>query len=130
MNPILECAPKGENKKKALPCLHINSRSVSNKCSYSLNPTILYSVVFRNATSGEIKDHSLRTTPFQKKFFSYGILGLFLPYVKKHFQESHLGLLFFMAQITQILPHIYAMKKWIGNNYFLSKNLYIRLSLA
>ena len=25
------------------------------------------SIVFRNAAFGEIKDHSLRTTPFQKK---------------------------------------------------------------
>ena len=45
------------------------------------------SVVFRNAPFGEIKDHSLRTTPFQKKRIAMEVLGLGLPYVKSYFHK-------------------------------------------
>ena len=43
------------------------------------------SVVFRNAGFEEIKDFSLRRTPFQKKFFAMKVLGMCLPYLKKYF---------------------------------------------
>ena len=43
-------------------------------------------VVFNNVDLAEIKDHSLRLTPFQKKI-SMEDLGLCLPYVKRYFQE-------------------------------------------
>ena len=42
--------------------------------------------VFRNATFGEFKDHSLKRTPFQKKFV-VEVLGMQLPYIKKYLQE-------------------------------------------
>ena len=60
------------------------------------------SVIFGSAAFGEIKDHSLSTKSFQKKF-AMGVLGLYLPYVKRYFQEHQLSAFFFMAQITQIL---------------------------
>ena len=44
------------------------------------------SVVFENDGFAEIKDHSLRTTAFQKKI-AMEVLGLYLPYVKRYFQE-------------------------------------------
>ena len=44
------------------------------------------SVVFKNAAFREIKDHSLRTTPF-KKNLAMEVLGLCLPYIKSYFQE-------------------------------------------
>ena len=44
------------------------------------------SVVFGNASFGEIKNNSLITTPFQKKFSAIEILGTFLPSVKRYFQ--------------------------------------------
>ena len=43
-------------------------------------------VLFNNVDLAEIKDHSLRTTPFQKKI-SMEYLDLCLPYVKRYFQE-------------------------------------------
>ena len=67
---------------------------------YGLNN--LDSVVFENAAFWEIKDHSLRTTPFQKKL-SMEVLGWCLPYVKRYFQEHQWSTFLFMAQITQIL---------------------------
>ena len=60
------------------------------------------SVVFGNATFREIKDHSFRTTPFQKKI-SIKVLGLCLHYAKRYFQEYQWSAFLFMAQITQIL---------------------------
>ena len=44
------------------------------------------SVVLGIVHFAEIKDHSLGTTPFEKKL-SMEVLGLCLPYVKKLFQE-------------------------------------------
>ena len=44
------------------------------------------SFVFKNATFREIKDYSLRTTPFLKKLATE-VLGLCLPYIKSYFQE-------------------------------------------
>ena len=44
------------------------------------------SVVFGNPSFGEIKNNSLITTPFQKKFSAIEILGTFLPSVKRYFQ--------------------------------------------
>ena len=44
------------------------------------------SAVFRNAAFGEIKDHSLRKKPIQKKN-GIKVLGICLPYVKRYFQE-------------------------------------------
>ena len=44
------------------------------------------SLVFGNATFGEIKNHSLRTRRFQKKF-AMNVLGICLSYLKRHFQE-------------------------------------------
>ena len=44
------------------------------------------SAVFRNAAFGEIKDHSLRKKPIQKKN-DIKVLGICLPYVKRYFQE-------------------------------------------
>ena len=59
-------------------------------------------VVFVNTALGEIKDHSLTMTPFEKKF-AMEVLSLCLPYVKRYFQEHQLSVFFFMNQITQIL---------------------------
>ena len=42
------------------------------------------SVVFENDGFAEIKDHSLRTKPFKKKF-TMEVLSLCLPYVKRYF---------------------------------------------
>ena len=58
--------------------------------------------VFRNAAFGEFKDHSLKRTPFQKKF-AVEVLGMQLPYIKRYFQEYQWSSFLFMAQITQIL---------------------------
>ena len=66
-------------------------------CSNNLD-----SVVFGNAAFGEIKDHSLKTRPFQKKL-CYGNLRMCLTYVKSYFQEHRLSASLFMAQIIQIL---------------------------
>ena len=44
------------------------------------------SVIFRNAGFEEINNHSLRTTPFQKKI-AMELLGMYLPYVKSYFWE-------------------------------------------
>ena len=60
------------------------------------------SAVFGNATFGEIKDHSLRMTNFEKKI-AMEVLGLCLPYIKRYFQEHQLSVFFFMVQTTQIL---------------------------
>ena len=60
------------------------------------------SIIFGNAAFREIKDHSLRTTPFQKKI-AMELLSLCLPYVKRYFREHQLSAFFFMAQITQIM---------------------------
>ena len=69
-------------------------------CLYGSNN--LDSVVFGNVAFGEIKDHSLRTTPFQKKTLLWEILGMCLPYVKKFFQKHQSSAFLFMNQITQI----------------------------
>ena len=45
------------------------------------------SAVFKNVGFGEIKDHSLRTTPLPKKICYRG-LGICLTYVKRYFQED------------------------------------------
>ena len=58
--------------------------------------------VFVNAAFGEIKDHNLRITRFEKKI-AMEVLGLFLPYVKRYFQEHQLSVFFFTNQITQNL---------------------------
>ena len=47
-----------------------------------------------------------------------------------NFKKIDLGIKRDNNKYNQKLPHIYVMTKWIANNYFLSKNLYIRLSLA
>ena len=59
-------------------------------------------VVFWNLAFGEIKNHSQRTTLFQKKIVME-VLGLHLPYIKRYFQKHQLSAFYFMAQITQIL---------------------------
>ena len=46
------------------------------------------SVVFGNGAFGEIKDHSLRTTPSQKKKFDIAVSIMCLPYVKMYFQST------------------------------------------
>ena len=47
---------------------------------------LLYeNVAFGNAAFGEIKDHSLKTTPVQNKSFAIEVLGMCLPYVKRYF---------------------------------------------
>ena len=43
------------------------------------------SVIFKNTAFAEIKDHSLRMTPFQKKKFVMEVLGICLPYIKGYF---------------------------------------------
>ena len=43
------------------------------------------SFVFRNVGFGEIKDHSLRTTLFQKKKIAMEVLCMCLPYAKRYF---------------------------------------------
>ena len=43
------------------------------------------SVVFMNASFEEIKDFSLRRTPFQKNFFAMKVLTVCLPYLKRYF---------------------------------------------
>ena len=58
------------------------------------------SVVFGYADIAEIKDHSFRMTPFQKKNFAIEVLGMCLPYVKRYVQEHQLSDFLFMAQIT------------------------------
>ena len=45
------------------------------------------SVIFRNAGFEEINNHSLRTTPFQKKI-AMELLGMYLPYVKSYFWST------------------------------------------
>ena len=60
------------------------------------------SVVFEKNGFAEIKDHSLRKEPFQKKF-AVEVLGLCLPYVKRYFQKSQWSAFLFMSQTTQIL---------------------------
>ena len=55
-----------------VPTLHKKAFSAAPvKCFllYAWNNS--YYVVFGNASFGEIKDHSLRTTPLQKNFFCY-----------------------------------------------------------
>ena len=47
------------------------------------------SSVFGNAGFGEVKDHSLRTTPLKK--MAMEILGMYSPYVKRYFQENQLS---------------------------------------
>ena len=59
-------------------------------------------VIFSNAAFGEIKDHSLRPTPFKKKKNTMEDSSLCLLYVKTYFEEQQLSAFFFMAQITQI----------------------------
>ena len=44
------------------------------------------SLVFGNATFGEIKNHSLRTRRFQK-IFAMNVLGICLSYLKRYFLE-------------------------------------------
>ena len=53
----------------------------------------------------EIKAHSLRTTPFQKKKkrIDMDVLGMCLSYVKRYFQEHEFSAFLIVAQITQIL---------------------------
>ena len=72
------------------------------KCFSLCGSNNLDSVVYENAATGEVKDHSFKTTPFLKKI-AMEILGMCLPYVKRYFQEHQLSVFFFMAQITQIL---------------------------
>ena len=57
------------------------------------------SVVLGYADIAEIKDHSFRTTPFQKNF-AIKVLGMCLPYVKRYVEEHQLRAFVFMAQIT------------------------------
>ena len=45
------------------------------------------SVIFRYAGFEEINNHSLRTTPFQKKI-AMELLGMYLPYVKSYFWST------------------------------------------
>ena len=59
-------------------------------------------VVFWNLAFGEIKNHSQRTTLFQKKIVME-VLGLHLPYIKRYFQKHQLSASYFLAQVTQIL---------------------------
>ena len=65
----------------------------SNKCNC---------VVFGNLAFGEIKDHSLRTTPFQKKICDQSFRFV-STHIKRYFQEHQLSVFFFMAQITVIV---------------------------
>ena len=44
------------------------------------------SVVFRSAAFGEIKDYSLKKTPFQKQNY-FEVLGMYVAYIKMYFQE-------------------------------------------
>ena len=60
------------------------------------------SVVFRSADFGEIKDYSLKKTPFQKQNY-FEVLGMYAAYIKTYFQEYQQSAFVFMAQITQIL---------------------------
>ena len=59
-------------------------------------------VVSMNSAFGEIKDHNLRMTGFEKTF-AMEVLGLCLSYVKRYFQEHQLSVFFFTNQITQNL---------------------------
>ena len=61
------------------------------------------SVVFGNTALGDIKDHSLIMTRFEKKKIAVEVLGLCLLYIKRYFQEHQFSGFFFMAEITQIL---------------------------
>ena len=58
--------------------------------------------VFRSVAFGDIKDHSLRTTLFNKKI-SMEVLRSCLPYVKRYFQEHQWSALLLMVHIIQIL---------------------------
>ena len=60
------------------------------------------SVVFRSADFGEIKDYSLKKTPFQKQNY-FEVLGMYAAYIKTYFQEYQQSAFVFMAQITQVL---------------------------
>ena len=55
------------------------------KCFLLYGSNNTYSVAFGNATFGEIKDHSLKTTPIQNKSFAMEVLGMCLPYVERYF---------------------------------------------
>ena len=59
-------------------------------------------VVFENHAFGEIKDGSLKTTPFQKKN-CYGSFRFMSTLPIKVFSGAPVRCIFFMALITQIL---------------------------
>ena len=60
------------------------------------------SVPFESGAFGEIKDYSLKKTPFQKQNY-FEVLGMYAAYIKTYFQEYQPSAFVFMAQITQIL---------------------------
>ena len=79
------------------------------------------SVVVGKARFSEIKDHSLITTPFQKRF-SVKVLGMCLPYVKRYFQEHQWSVFFFMTQIT------YLLVLGVFSNILNMANIFFRMS--
>ena len=52
-----------------------------NKCVFLYGSNNSNSVVFGNTSLAEMKDHSLRATPFQQKNVAMEVLDLCLPYV-------------------------------------------------
>ena len=60
------------------------------------------SLVFGNATFGEIKNHNLKTRRFQK-IFAMKVLGICLSYLKRYFQEHQWSAFLLMVHIIQIL---------------------------
>ena len=56
----------------------------SVKCVFLYGSNKSFSVVFRISGLAEIKDHSLKTTTFEKKI-AMKVLGMYLPYVKRYF---------------------------------------------
>ena len=60
------------------------------------------SVFFRSPGFGEIKDHNLKKTHFQKKKkkMLFEVLRMCLPYIKGYFQEHQWSAFLFIAQMT------------------------------
>ena len=86
------------------------------------------SVVFWNTALGDIKDHSLIMTRFEKKKIAVKVLGLCLLYIKRYFLEHQFSGFFFMAQVTQILlfsgmPLLERSKITVWEWQILKKNL-------
>ena len=58
------------------------------KCFFLYGSNNSDCVVFGNTIFRKIKDNSLRTTPFQKKFSSMEGWDMCLPYVKRYFRDT------------------------------------------